>query len=130
LVEVGQVVEFHFKLIKMNTKTEKKSSHLQKVMELSDEMADLVGMKESSVCDLVVWFWDYIRKQKLQDPENRHFLLPDRKLAKVLGTERLRGFTLPKYIWPHMKSAEHSKPREKTAKKSAPKGGRQHQKKL
>jgi hypothetical protein len=35
LVEAGQVVESHFKLLKMNTKTVKKSSPIQKVMELS-----------------------------------------------------------------------------------------------
>ena len=52
-------------------------------MKLSAELADIVGKKEASRAECTKQLWAYIKKQNLQDPENKQFFTPDKKMAKV-----------------------------------------------
>jgi len=60
-----------------------KGSGLTKPMKLSAELADIVGKKEASRAECIKQLWAYIKKQNLQDPENKQFFNPDKKMAKV-----------------------------------------------
>jgi chromatin remodeling complex protein RSC6 len=62
----------------------KGKSGLTKPMKLSSELADVVGKKEASRAECIKFLWVYIKKNNLQDPENKQFFKPDKKMAKVL----------------------------------------------
>merc|ERR1712077_120455 len=46
--------------------------------------------------------WAYIKKNNLQDPDNKQYFIPDKKMAKVFGSEKMRGFGMAKSIGPHL----------------------------
>ena len=56
---------------------------LTKPMKLSPELADLVGKKEASRAECIKELWAYLKKNNLQDPENKQYFFPDKKMAKV-----------------------------------------------
>ena len=60
-----------------------KGAGLTKPMKLSAELADIVGKKEASRAECIKQLWAYIKKNNLQDPENKQFFNPDKKIAKV-----------------------------------------------
>jgi chromatin remodeling complex protein RSC6 len=73
----------------MPTKTpEKKASGgranaLQKPLQLSVELAAVVGSGPLPRGQVVSKMWDYIRSHNLQNPENRREILADDRLRKV-----------------------------------------------
>ena len=62
-----------------------KGAGLTKPMKLSAELADIVGKKEASRAECIKQLWAYIKKNNLQDPENKQFFVPDKKMAKVIS---------------------------------------------
>jgi len=52
-------------------------------MKLSAELADVVGKKEASRAECIKQLWAYIKINNLQDPDNKQFFIPDKKMAKV-----------------------------------------------
>ena len=60
-----------------------KGSGLTKPMKLSADLAEIVGKKEASRAESVKQLWAYLKKHNLQDPENKQFFTPDKKMAKV-----------------------------------------------
>lgn len=60
-----------------------KGSGFTKAMKLSADLADIVGKKEASRGECIKQLWAYIKKNNLQDPENKQFFTPDKKMAKV-----------------------------------------------
>ena len=52
-------------------------------MKLSPELAEVVGKKEASRAECIKQLWAYLKKNNLQDPENKQYFTPDKKLAKV-----------------------------------------------
>ena len=86
------------KLLKMSGK----GSGLTKPMKLSADLADIVGKKEASRAECVKQLWAYLKKNNLQDPENKQFFTPDKKMAKVFGTERMRCLSMTKFLTPHL----------------------------
>merc|ERR1711993_192646 len=69
---------------------------------LSPELADIVGKKEASRAELMKLLWAYIKKNNLQDPDNKQYFIPDKKMAKVFGSDKMRGFGMAKHIGPHL----------------------------
>ena len=61
-------------------------------MKLSPELADLIGKGIASRSECTKKMWDYLKMNNLQDPYNRQYLMPDTKLAKIVGNERIRAF--------------------------------------
>jgi upstream activation factor subunit UAF30 len=82
-----------------------KGSGLTKSMKLSPELADVVGKKEASRAECIKALWAYIKKNNLQDPENKQFFTPDKKMAKVFGEDKIRAFGMAKYLSSHLKDA-------------------------
>ena len=60
-----------------------KGAGLTKPMKLSADLAEVVGKKEASRAECIKQLWAYIKKNNLQDPENKQFFNPDKKMAKV-----------------------------------------------
>merc|ERR1712012_384055 len=85
------------KLVKMA-----KGSGLTKPMKLSADLADIVGKKEASRAECIKLLWAYLKKNNLQDPENKQFFTPDKKMAKVFGNDRIRAFGMAKFLSAHL----------------------------
>ncbi|HYE28446.1 MAG TPA: SWIB/MDM2 domain-containing protein, partial [Allosphingosinicella sp.] len=47
--------------------------------------------------------WDYIRTNKLQDPNNKREIVADDKLRKIFGTDRCSMFEMNKHLSRHLK---------------------------
>merc|ERR1712213_110401 len=71
-----------------------KGSGLTKPMKLSADLADIVGKKEASRAECIKLLWAYLKKNNLQDPE--------KKMAKVFGTDRIRAFGMAKFLSAHL----------------------------
>ena len=74
-----------------------KGAGLTKPMKLSADLADIVGKKEASRAECIKQLWAYIKKNNLQDPENKQFFNPDKKMAKVLFSLKINHF-LPRVL--------------------------------
>jgi len=47
--------------------------------------------------------WDHIRKNNLQNPQNKREILADDKLKKVFGKDRCTMFEMNKHLSNHLK---------------------------
>merc|ERR1712156_826134 len=79
-----------------------KGSGLTKPMKLSPELADIVGTDEASRAECIKHLWAYLKKNNLQDPDNKQYFTPDKKMAKVCGTDRIRAFGMAKFLSAHL----------------------------
>ena len=80
----------------------KRETGITKEMKVSPELQVLIETDISSRTACVKKLWAYIKENKLQDPKDGRYILPDEKLATIFGTERLRGFSLTKYLGKHL----------------------------
>ena len=71
---------------------------LPKPMKLSADLADIVGKDEASRAECVKLLWVYIKKNNLQDPEDKQYFIPDKKMAKIFGVDRIRAFGMAKLL--------------------------------
>ena len=53
-------------------------------MKLSEDLAAIVGKKEASRAECIKELWAYLKKNNLQDPDNKQYFTPDKKMAKVI----------------------------------------------
>merc|ERR1712029_509481 len=83
-----------------------KGGGLTAPMKVSPELAAIIGMKEASRAQCVKHLWAYLKEHNLQDPENKQFFTPDKKMAKVFGTERMRAFAMSKFLGNHLEKIE------------------------
>ena len=83
-----------------------KGGGLTKPMKLSEELADICGVEEASRGQCMKHLFAYIKEHGLKDPENGSFFTPDKKMAQVFGTEKIRSFSMSKYIGAHLSKIE------------------------
>ena len=57
-----------------------------KPVQVSEALAEIVGRGPMARTEVTKKLWDYIKKHKLQASDNKRNIVPDQKLAKVLGT--------------------------------------------
>jgi upstream activation factor subunit UAF30 len=81
---------------------EKKKTGITKPMKLSADLAAIVGTTEASRGTCIKELWAYLKKNNLQDPANKQYFTPDKKMAKVFGTEKIRGFGMAKFLGAHL----------------------------
>merc|ERR1712179_444449 len=79
-----------------------KGGGLTKPMKLSADLAAIVGKDEASRAVCIKLLWAYLKKNSLQDPENKQYFTPDKKMAKVFGTETIRAFSMSKFLGAHL----------------------------
>jgi upstream activation factor subunit UAF30 len=83
-----------------------KPNALQKPMQPSKELAAVVGSGLLPRGEVVSKVWEYIKKQDLQNPENRREILADDKLEAVFGKKKVTMFEMNKYLAQHLTSPE------------------------
>ena len=63
----------------------KKNNALQKPMTPSPQLAAVVGPGQLSRGEVVSKIWEYIKKNNLQNPQNKREIVADDKLKPVFG---------------------------------------------
>lgn len=72
-------------------------------MKISADLAAVVGKGPMPRTEVTKKLWEYIKKHKNQDPENRREIIPDEKLAKVFGTKKaVNMFQMTKLVNNHL----------------------------
>ena len=69
----------------------------------SPELAAIVGNGPLPRSEIVSKMWDHIKKNNLQNPENKREILADDKLKKVFGKDKVTMFEMNKHISGHVK---------------------------
>jgi chromatin remodeling complex protein RSC6 len=82
----------------------KKQSALMKPVNVSEALSEIVGKGPMPRTEVTKKLWDYIKKNKLQDPKAKRQINPDQKLAKVVGTSNsIDMFQMTKKVAAHLK---------------------------
>src|SRR3954463_3424089 len=76
---------------------------LLKPLQPSKELTAVVGSEPLPRAEVVSKVWDYIKKHKLQDPQNKHEIMADEKLQAVFGKNRVSMFEMNKHLAQHLK---------------------------
>src|SRR3546814_6103434 len=84
--------------------TEKKvNPALMKPLQPSKELAAVVGSDPLPRPQVVKKLWEYIKKNDLQNPENRREIRSDEKQRAVFGKDKVTMFEMNKYVAQHLK---------------------------
>lgn len=78
---------------------------LKAPLNLSPELAAIVGAGPMPRTEVIKQLWVYIKANNLQNPENKREILPDAKLGKVLGTAPIHMMAMGKEISKHLSAA-------------------------
>jgi len=73
-----------------------------KKLGVSPELKAVIGVQKATRGEITKKVWDYVKKNDLQDPEDKRFIIPDETLAKVLGKNRIHGFKIAKPLQKHI----------------------------
>ena len=69
----------------------------------SSTLAEVIGSKPMPRTEVVKKIWDYIKKNNLQDKNNKRMLNADAKLKPVFGKDQISMFELAKVVNKHIK---------------------------
>src|SRR5215216_2919839 len=84
------------------TSGKKVNPALMKPLQPSNELAAVVGSKPLPRAEVVSKVWDYIKTNKLQDPQNKREIMADEKLQAVFGKNRVTMFEMNKHLAQHL----------------------------
>lgn len=74
-----------------------------KPMNVSDELAEVVGKGPMPRSEVVKALWVYIKKNNLQDPKNKRNIMADANLKKVFGgKDVVNMFEMTKLVSKHL----------------------------
>jgi len=80
-----------------------KPNALQQPLQPSKELAVIVGSNPLPRGEVVSKMWDYIKKNNLQNPENKREILADDKLQPIFGKPKVTMFEMNKHLAQHLK---------------------------
>ncbi|KAI0090726.1 SWIB/MDM2 domain-containing protein [Irpex rosettiformis] len=69
---------------------------------LSDKLASLLDVERLSRPQVVKRIWDYIKANKLQNPEDKREILCDDRMKSIFGVERINMFKMNKQLGEHL----------------------------
>lgn len=81
-----------------------KPNALQQPLQPSQDLAAVVGEGTMARGEVVSKVWEYIKANKLQNPDDGREILADDKLQKVFGKEKVTMFEMNKLLAQHLKS--------------------------
>ena len=88
---------------KAKTAKRKANPAFMKPLEISKELAQVIGAKSIPRTEVVKNLWKYIKKHNLQDPKNKRNINADDKLKAVFGKAMVNMFEMTKLISKHLK---------------------------
>ena len=68
----------------------------------SADLAAIVGSSPLPRSEVVSKVWDHIRKNNLQNPNNKREILADDKLRKIFGADKCTMFEMNKHLSKHL----------------------------
>jgi upstream activation factor subunit UAF30 len=81
----------------------KPNAALMKPVQPSEQLARIVGEKPLPRTELTKKIWDYIKKNGLQDPQNRRMIKADDRLKSIFdGRRQVNMFEMTKLINKHV----------------------------
>jgi len=87
-----------------DAKPKRANNALSKPVQPSGDLAAIVGSSPIARSDVVSKMWDYIKKNNLQNPENKREIVADDKLKKVFGgKDKVSMFEMNKHLSNHLK---------------------------
>ncbi|MEX1012757.1 MAG: SWIB/MDM2 domain-containing protein [Waddliaceae bacterium] len=86
----------------MTTTKRKKPQAFSKPVNVSEELAKVVGKGPLARTEVTKRLWDYIKKNKLQDEKNRRNINPDSQLSPILGNEPIDMFKMTSKVSKHL----------------------------
>ena len=69
----------------------------------SADLAAITGSAPLPRSEVVSKVWDHIRKNNLQNPQNKREIIADDKLRKVFGKDKVTMFEMNKHLAQHLK---------------------------
>jgi chromatin remodeling complex protein RSC6 len=82
----------------------KKNSAFMQPVEISDDLAAVIGAGPLPRTEIIKKLWAYIKKNHCQDTKNKRNIIPDEKLAKVFGSKNpIDMFQMTKKVSKHIK---------------------------
>ena len=81
----------------------KRPNALQRPLRPSAELAAVVGPEPLPRGEVVSKVWEYIKRNDLQNPEDRRDILADDKLEAVFGAKKATMFEMNKHLARHLK---------------------------
>lgn len=84
-------------------KDNKKSKFMQP-MQVSEELAAVVGRGPLPRTEVTKKLWAYIKSHKCQDAKNKRNIIPDDKLSRVFGGSKkpINMFEMTKHVSKHL----------------------------
>jgi chromatin remodeling complex protein RSC6 len=80
-----------------------RNNALQQPLKPSSELAAITGSGNIARSDVVSKIWDYIKKNKLQNPSNKREIMADAKLKPIFGgKDRVSMFEMNKHLSKHL----------------------------
>lgn len=76
---------------------------LARPVQPSPELAKITGSDPLPRSQVVSKVWDHIRKNNLQNPENKREIIADDKLRPIFGKDRVSMFEMNKHLSNHLK---------------------------
>ena len=81
---------------------EGRQSGLQRPVTPSADLAAITGSAPLPRSQVVSKVWDHIRKNNLQNPQNKREIIADDKLRKIFGKDRCSMFEMNKHLSRHL----------------------------
>ena len=81
-----------------------KTTGIHAPVQPSPELGAVVGNDKLPRSQVISKVWDHIKKNNLQNPENKREILADDKLKKVFGKDKVSMFEMNKHIAKHVKA--------------------------
>ena len=77
-------------------------SGLQRPVTPSKELAAITGSAALPRSQVVSKIWDHIKKNNLQNPQNKREIVADDKLKAIFGKDRVSMFEMNKHLSRHL----------------------------
>jgi chromatin remodeling complex protein RSC6 len=82
----------------------KPAGGIHKPIKPSADLTAIIGEGNVPRSEVVSKIWEYIKKNNLQNPENKREILADAKLEKIFGKKKVSMFEMNKHLSAHMKA--------------------------
>jgi chromatin remodeling complex protein RSC6 len=80
----------------------KANSAFMKPLNVSADLAPIVGKGPMPRSEVVKQLWAYIKKHDLQDPKNKRNIKADENLKKIFGKPEVNMFEMTKLVSKHL----------------------------
>ena len=81
---------------------EGRQSGLQRPVTPSKGLAEITGSAALPRSQVVSKIWDHIKKNNLQNPQNKREIIADDKLRPIFGKDRVSMFEMNKHLSRHL----------------------------